>query len=371
SNHGLYQEPWSTRTFTHSSTDGPSYADNSPDIPPTTSWSPMLWAGFQPQPYTNSDTWPTNLPSGTDKPPSSFPDPATNHFGRTSDICGAGHHEIVPPSVPTPLTMVHELATAPRNALPTHMIAGELDASVNASNPRTCEVLQDDLNFVTLNCSQIGDRDALRARFVLMVLTYAWIDKAYCMEFCPRFGDLWLRMIEGDDSGDDIWLWADDDEKWMQEHCGEECFLIGLGLKQKDWADAQGALRRRLDREQRISQALTTRNANPTLQDKSSSAHIRNADPAQRIAVIAWLIFSSKHTDNMFLQHGYTSHQNFRLEWLIDDWHESVRAILDSFPSFPEQPEEWKKFEEKRNAMGSNVWLRVPTTPTAYVNGSR
>ncbi|KIJ61125.1 hypothetical protein HYDPIDRAFT_31632 [Hydnomerulius pinastri MD-312] len=366
-NDGSNQEPWSM--FTHSSTDGPYYADDSPDIPPTTGWSPMLWAGFRPQPYSSSDTWSTNLPSGTNEPPSSFPDPATNQFGRTPDIRGAGHHEIVPPSVPTPLAIVHELATAPRNALPTNMIAGELDVSVDASNPRTCEVLQDDLNFVALNCSQIGDRDALRARFVSMVLIGASVDDRHCTELCPRFRDLWLRMIEGDDSGDDIWLWADGDEEWMQEHCDEEWMqeqwdeewmqeqwddesLSYPNLEQEDWADAQGALRRRMDREQRISQPPTTRNANLTLQDKSSSARIRNADPAQRIAVIAWLILSSKHKDEVLLQHGWISQQNFDLASLIEDWHHIVLRMLGSFPSFPKQPEEWKKFEEKRNAMG-------------------
>ncbi|KIJ58610.1 hypothetical protein HYDPIDRAFT_34002 [Hydnomerulius pinastri MD-312] len=346
-NDGSYQETQST--FPPSSTDVPYCHDSSHNIPLATSWSNLVRPGLHPQPHSSSHTWPMSLRSGTDEPQSSFPDPATNHFGRTPDTRGAGHHEIVPPSVPTSLTIVHELATAPRNALPTIMIEGE---SVDALNPRTYEVLQDDLNFVALNCSQIGDRDALRARFVSVVLACAQLDVVHEEDLCPRHRNLWLRMIEGDDSGDDIWLWVDGDEEWMQEHCDRDYFHHRPELKQKDWADAQEALRRRLDREQRISQAPTTRNANPTLQDKSSSARIRNADPAQRIAVIAWLILSSKHRDEVLLQHGFTSQQNFGLAWLIGDWHDIAYEILGLSPAFPEQPEEWKKFEEKRNAIG-------------------
>ncbi|KIJ58114.1 hypothetical protein HYDPIDRAFT_119976 [Hydnomerulius pinastri MD-312] len=350
-NDGSYQETQST--FPPSSTDVPYCHDSSHNIPLATSWSNLVRPGLHPQAHSSSHTWPMNLCSGTDEPQSSSPDPATNHFGRTPDTRGAGHHEIVPTSVPTSLAMVHGLATGPRNALPTIMIEGELDVSVDASNPRTCEVLRDDLNFVALNCSQIGDRDTLRVHFVLAVLAWAMVvDVVHKIYSCPRVIDLCLRMIEGDDSGDDIWLWADGDEEWMQEHCYKGYPFYGSGLEQKGLADAQGALRRRLDREQRISQPPTTRNANPNLQDKSSSARIRNADPAQRIAVIAWLILSSEHRDEMLLQHGYTSQQNFGSASLIGDWHVIVYETLRLSPSFPEQPEEWKKFEEKRNAIG-------------------
>ncbi|KIJ61124.1 hypothetical protein HYDPIDRAFT_31631 [Hydnomerulius pinastri MD-312] len=348
-------------TFTHSSTDDACHCANAPNIPPTTRWpAPRLAPGFRPQ--SSSHTCPISLPPSTDEPPLSFADPATNHFGRTPDTRGAGHHEVVPPSAPTSLTMVHGLAAAPRNAFPTIIIGGEPDVSQGGSNSQTCGVLQDDLNFVALNCGQIGDQDALRARFVWGVLYKS--SPVGCGQgvVCPRFRDLWLRMIEGDDSGDDIWLWADGDEEWIQENRHKRHFPKGPELEKRDWADAQQALRRRLEREQHISLPSTTRNANPTFQDKSSSARIRTADPAQRFAVITWLVLSSKHRNEVLLQHGRSSDLNFSLPWLISLWDDLMLAFLGTFkfPLFPKQPEEWRKFEEKRNAMGCKCLAPSP-----------
>ncbi|KAF9234049.1 hypothetical protein BU15DRAFT_66040 [Melanogaster broomeanus] len=109
---------------------------------------------------------------------------------------------------------------------------------------RASEVLDDDLKFVEL------DPDAEHSEISRIAYIYSALCDCAHQEIvhpapalCPVLRDLWLRMIEGDDSGDDIWLWVDGDEKWIQEHLKISSFLT-YRISPRDLADAQSALRR-------------------------------------------------------------------------------------------------------------------------------
>ncbi|KAF8837734.1 hypothetical protein BDN67DRAFT_972501 [Paxillus ammoniavirescens] len=169
-------------------------------------------------------------------------------------------------------------------------------------------------------------------------------------ELCPDVRDLWLRMIEGDGSSDDIWLWADRDEDWIQRNTpGNHC----PDLKEEDWTAAQSALRRRLERTQCASPSILGVHVDPTLEEqRRRKARLRDATPAQRIAVISWLICVSTRKEELDYRHGLSSRLNFSLGHLIGAWHSDTSHLLGSIPAFPEKPGAWEQFEEKRTAWG-------------------
>ncbi|KAF9234051.1 hypothetical protein BU15DRAFT_79457 [Melanogaster broomeanus] len=160
-------------------------------------------------------------------------------------------------------------------------------------------------------------------------------------------------MIEGDDSGDDIWLWVDGDEKWIQEHLKISSFLT-YRISPRDLADAQSALRRRMERVQRIPNPPV---ANLSLQEQSRNARIRNADPGQRLTAISWLIRTSQRKEDVDSSLGWTSQSSLGLFNLIYVWHLDTSKISDSIPLFHEHPDAWEKFKDHREAMGVGVWI--------------
>ncbi|KAI6029869.1 hypothetical protein PISMIDRAFT_680755 [Pisolithus microcarpus 441] len=137
---------------------------------------------------------------------------------------------------------------------------------------------------------------------------------------CPRRRELWLRIIEGDDDDDNLWLWVDDDEDWLTKQNTLHWGFLGPA----DWLGAQSALRRRVT--QKRCPPATARNEK-----------VRNATPEQRIYVIAWLIASSKGVAELFTSHGCTP-PTFRTPKLASTLGKIVCKNWDVLPS---QTDDW------------------------------
>ncbi|KIJ07488.1 hypothetical protein PAXINDRAFT_19326 [Paxillus involutus ATCC 200175] len=199
-------------------------------------------------------------------------------------------------------------------------------------------ILGDDLNFIRLR------PDEIRGDHVCRVSSR-----------CRKVRDLWLRMIEGDDDSDEVWLWVDGDEEWFQQN-GR---TIGGGncpkLNKEDWIAAQSALQRRTERTQLTPRPVPKKTANLTSEDL---ARLREATPAQRFAAIYWLICTSRRKEETDFQLGLSSRTEFGLMDLITQWYWAI--LMDSrwIAQFPECPTLWKEFEEKRKEMGCKCTLK-------------
>ncbi|KIJ08681.1 hypothetical protein PAXINDRAFT_102491, partial [Paxillus involutus ATCC 200175] len=210
-------------------------------------------------------------------------------------------------------------------------------------------VLCDDLNFVTLHPDGLGHHHVCRVSFVYWVLLQrlGWSQ-------CPKARELWLQMIEGNDDVDEIWLWVDGDEEWVRQNRHTSRWCHWPKLEKEDWVAAQSALRRRIERTQLSPRPVPKKTADLTLEDR---ARIREANPAQRFAALYWLICTSRCKEEVDLQHGLSSLSNFDLPDLIHPWF----SAFGSLASFPEQPEAWNDFLEKRKAMGCKClpWISI------------
>ncbi|KIJ13226.1 hypothetical protein PAXINDRAFT_100817 [Paxillus involutus ATCC 200175] len=231
-----------------------------------------------------------------------------------------------------------------------------LSASVPLSEPYTTEdvpnpgkaVLRDDLNFVALRPDETDSDHVCRVSFVLWVLLsgMSWHE---CGSLCPKVSDLWLQMIEGTDDVDEVWLWVDGDEEWIQQSGISGSYWSKFRVKLKeDWAAAQSALRRRMARSQVTACHVPKKTAYLTLEDH---ARLQEATLAQRCAAIDWLIRTSRRKEDSDFQLGLSSRSKFGLGNLIDWWFQDT-SNLRLIAQFPEQPEAYKEFVEKRKAMG-------------------
>ncbi|KAI6148921.1 hypothetical protein BKA82DRAFT_997035 [Pisolithus tinctorius] len=141
---------------------------------------------------------------------------------------------------------------------------------------------------------------------------------------CLVLEELWLRLIEGD-VDDDVWLWVDGDEEWLRSeepdwHSSHDPYLS------ENLASAQSALRRRVA-QQRCPPA-TARNQ-----------RVRSATPGQRLAVIVWLIASSKEVAELLTSHGCTP-PTFRTPHIASLLDRIVGKYWDGFSS---ETSAWEK----------------------------
>ncbi|KIJ05163.1 hypothetical protein PAXINDRAFT_21557 [Paxillus involutus ATCC 200175] len=171
-------------------------------------------------------------------------------------------------------------------------------------------VLCDDSNFVALRPDGLGNDHVCRVSFVYWVLLgqSPWHE---CGSRCPKVRDVWLRMIEGDGSGDDVWLWVDGDEEWIRRNASE--WFFPPKLEEEDWVAAQSALGRRLDRTRLTSSPASPKTANLTLENQRTNACLREATPAQRVAAMYWLIQTSTRKEELDFQLGLSSRWKFSL----------------------------------------------------------
>ncbi|KAI6009206.1 hypothetical protein PISMIDRAFT_478548 [Pisolithus microcarpus 441] len=181
--------------------------------------------------------------------------------------------------------------------------------------------LVDDEHFVRRSEEELRKVPDRRMVFIFRVITELLDEAVY--HYCPRVEELWLRIVEGDDDDDDLWLWVDGDEEWLSTSKGEILYW-GSPLP-GHWLSARSALRRRITRKR--YPPATARNEK-----------VRGATPEQRISAIAWLIASSKGVAELFAFHGRTPptfrtpHIAVTLGWIICE-------PLDAFPS---QTNDWE-----------------------------
>ncbi|KAI5989521.1 hypothetical protein EDD15DRAFT_1304036 [Pisolithus albus] len=138
---------------------------------------------------------------------------------------------------------------------------------------------------------------------------------------CPRGQELWLRVIEGDDNEDDLWLWVDGDEEWLRE----QTWIWG-DPDPTDWPSAQSALRRRIARK---------RYPPPTARNEK----VRNATPEQRACAITWLIASSKGVAELFASLG-RSPPTLRTPYIVFPLSRFV--VCEDWGAFPSQTNAWE-----------------------------
>ena len=145
-------------------------------------------------------------------------------------------------------------------------------------------------------------------------------------------------MIEGSDPTNDMWLWMDGDEQWLQqEFCQTlvKCSFTGEDHK-GDWLDAHLALRRRIGRRRNNTGYLAQR--------------IRNATPEQRVAAICWLTCNSSRVKALAIELGHTPWGVFGPGEIVQDRRVEVSAICGLWKAFPKSTAAWdeaaKKLEE-------------------------
>ncbi|KIJ13222.1 hypothetical protein PAXINDRAFT_13972 [Paxillus involutus ATCC 200175] len=219
--------------------------------------------------------------------------------------------------------------------------------SENMPNPGET-VLCDDLNFVALSPGELDGNLVCRVTFLYWALDNATTGWHACETMCPKARELWLQMIEGNDDVDEIWLWVDGDDEWLQHNRDTSDRWPWPKLKEEDWVAAQSALRRRIERTQLTPCPVPKTTAHLTLEHR---AQLQGATPAQRFAAIDWLVRTSRRKEDSDFQLGLSSKSKFGLGHLIYWWFHDTPNFR-SIARFPEQPEAYKEFEEKRKAMG-------------------
>ena len=191
---------------------------------------------------------------------------------------------------------------------------------MNHKPRQSSNILADDIACVELS----ADNLALRGHFRIAVILNAIADgtRQHWLKVHPKVWELWIRMIEGNDLTDDVWLWMDGDEEWLREHLGpDKDWFCRRNLK-GDWVDAQSALCRR------INQSRHLRNN----AGNHRGERIRNATCEQRLAAIYWLTFNSDHVKDLAIALGRTPQGMFELDYMVMDIDSVIRSSWDAFP---------------------------------------
>ncbi|KIJ09515.1 hypothetical protein PAXINDRAFT_17388 [Paxillus involutus ATCC 200175] len=309
-------------------------------LPPRSHDNQSTYEGIFPE--TNSSAKASSGTTFLDHPPQNF----VRQHGDDSESSGDGSSSLrTGPEVSYPIR-IQEGSPASHGRLSASVpMRGPYSPSEDMPNPGET-VLCDDLNFVTLHPDGLGRDHVCRVSFVYWVLqrSLAW----HGCESCPKARELWLQMIEGNDDVDEIWLWVDGDEEWIRQNHDASVLWSYSKLEEEDWVAAQSALRRRIERTQLTPCPVPKTTADLTLERR---AHLQGATRAQRFAAIDWLIRTSRRKEDPDFQIGWSSQSKFGLGNLINWWFHD-KPNFRSIARFPEQPEAYKEFEEKRKAMG-------------------
>ncbi|KAL4072412.1 hypothetical protein V8B97DRAFT_1917194 [Scleroderma yunnanense] len=128
------------------------------------------------------------------------------------------------------------------------------------SSCKRSNILADDIAFVDLSADELPLEEYSRVSVIYCAIRTAtdhWCHLGYG-RMCPKLRELWIRMIEGDDPTDYVWLWVDGDEGYLRK-------------QRPHWNE-----------------------------------RIRNATPEQRLAAIAWITYNSKAVRDLTIQLGRT-----------------------------------------------------------------
>jgi len=185
--------------------------------------------------------------------------------------------------------------------------------SQSTSLVTTSTCLKDDENFLLSG----GMHGRFRMKFIWQVV---W-SCTWNVDITLR---TWLELLGGN-TGDDVWLWLDGDEKEAEEKYRS----ISLWETPTDgqWNRAVSALserRKRGERNQEESAHLAERRQ-----------RVQEADPSMRFLMIAWLIVTSEAIREADTSRGLSNREIWELEHLIEIWatvcwvEPSTQAIPD------------------------------------------
>ncbi|KAL4079720.1 hypothetical protein J3A83DRAFT_1149563 [Scleroderma citrinum] len=168
-------------------------------------------------------------------------------------------------------------------------------------NYKRSNILADDIAFVDLSADELPLRESSRVSVIYCAIRKAtdhWCPLGYDF-MCPKLRELWIQMIEGDNSTDDVWLWVDGDEEYIRKG---QLSLFVRDISESDWVDAQSALRRRIT----PSRHSSNKTGNYSYWYKTRNKRIRNTTPKQRFATIVWITFNSNAVRDLTIQLGRT-----------------------------------------------------------------
>jgi len=116
---------------------------------------------------------------------------------------------------------------------------------VNHEPWQSSNILADDIACVKLSTDDLALQEDFRIVIILKAILEGTRQNWW---FHPKARELWIRMIEGNDLTDDVWLWMDGDEEWLQEHLDSDFLKYRLPeIPKGDWVDAQSALHCRIN----------------------------------------------------------------------------------------------------------------------------
>jgi hypothetical protein len=119
--------------------------------------------------------------------------------------------------------------------------------------------------------------------------------------------DTWLRLIEGVEGFDDLWLWEDGDEDWLRLNIKDPSFTaVEHNIYLQDWKQAGLALNSRLSR---TSNRLVIRDA-----------------PYTRVAIIGWRLLVSGYMADANAERGLTPRHDSALD--VRAWYQYVHQLF-------------------------------------------
>ena len=211
-------------------------------------------------------------------------------------------------------------------------------------------ILEDDLACVNLSADDFARQEDYRMAVIFDAIRRATRHACHRWRgrLCPKLRELWLEMIEGSDTTDDMWLWMDGDEQWLREKFSRWQLVRDsfTGADHEgDWIDAQSALRGRISWPCNNASQLAER--------------IRNATPEQRVAAISWLICNSSRVKALAIELGRTPWGMFGPGQIVQDYRMVWRA-------FPEKKAAWEEAVKKLEEDGCtclNPWAERRLQP--------
>ncbi|KAF8174671.1 hypothetical protein K438DRAFT_114731 [Mycena galopus ATCC 62051] len=141
-----------------------------------------------------------------------------------------------------------------------------------------------------------------------------------------RRREVFWSCVSGTDPNEDLWLWEDEDEEYIQAFTNG--WNLSLGMSEVQWADGRRAL------EARQLQHSHPRTPSP----------VSHLTPQTRLRFIAWLIVANVHLK----ERGFTW-MNIGLDDLIEPWYFSL-GLLTRTPEC---------HHCRRRVSSINVWLET------------
>ncbi|KAJ7590553.1 hypothetical protein C8J56DRAFT_1024436 [Mycena floridula] len=135
----------------------------------------------------------------------------------------------------------------------------------------------------------------------------------------PAAGELdlervWLRLLE-DITESDVWLWVEDDEAMLEKRFS---WPSAHPVPVESWNKALGALQKR--------QSSHVNLHFESLQHAELRRLTQSAEPEMRMAMIIWLVLTSKVLKRAFRERGCSDYESWGQKTLIKQWYSMIRG---------------------------------------------